>query len=85
VTYLANERAKGGTNYAERRAEVIGFIEDAAMSGDPRIADLVKVSFIENLHLLGHDCQSTAQQLGPAARRLLDDYIAEWGAVCKEQ
>src|SRR5712691_11269401 len=49
----------------------LSFIDRAGLSDDERVVNLVAVSFLENLHMLGPACSAVAQRLGPGARRAL--------------
>jgi len=48
---------------------VLDFIDTAAASDDEDVVNLVAVSFLENLHMLGPACGPFVQKLGTRARR----------------
>jgi hypothetical protein len=84
VSNLAHERTANRVRYAGRVAEVLRFIEEAAASTDVRVDNLIQVSFIENLHLLGDDCANVISRFDPRTTKLHADYENEWGKVCPE-
>jgi hypothetical protein len=82
VSFLSGQRTGDPANFPTLLTAVARFAEEAAGSKDERIEDLLKVSFIENLHLLGPDCRLLVERFGPRVGRLLADYETEWGTVC---
>ena len=83
VSFLVEERDGTPDTWHELVGRSLEFIEKAAESGDPRMKELIKVSFVENMHLFGSDCQAVADRLGPASRNLMREYEAKWGSVCR--
>jgi len=55
-------------------ARIVDFIEAAAGSGDEKVTNLVMVSFLENLHILGPNCRRVRALLGPRTQRLAAEY-----------
>jgi hypothetical protein len=82
VSFLREQRSRHDARYPTLLTAAARFVEEASGSSDERVGDLLKVSFIENLHLLDGDCRLLVGKFGPTARRLLADYEAEWGSVC---
>src|ERR1700694_5020330 len=56
--------------------KAVDFIEAAAQSGDEQVVDLVVVSFIENLHILGPNCRRVRGLLGARTQLLAAEYEA---------
>jgi hypothetical protein len=64
---------------------VVDFIEAAAASGDEKVTNLVMVSFLENMHILGLNCRRVRALLGPRTQRLADEYEKHFHEkVCPE-
>jgi hypothetical protein len=85
VSFLNSARVSGAESEFDRLLFVIlAFIEDMAASGDARLADLVEVSFLENLHNLGPKCPEVLRRLGPMTAHLRTKYEASWGRIFEE-
>lgn len=82
VSKLADERRLNHSRYTERAVAVGRFIEEAAGSTDERVTDLIQVSFIGSLHLLGEECRKIVRGPGPRTAKLLADYENNWGKAC---
>jgi hypothetical protein len=82
VSFIASERTRAPDRASAILGRVLTFIESQAESADEDVRDLIKVSFLENLHLLGPDCREVVGNLGPASSKLLAEYEAQWGRVC---
>lgn len=82
--HLAELARSGSSDYEPFLCRVLSFMERAAQSADARVQNLVEVSFLENLHLLGSRCVEVAGRLGPATQRLRTRYESEWGPICPE-
>ena len=84
---LSTLLAEAATGHDPARFEslvtrVLAFVEEVSNSEDPQLTNLVKVSFLENLHTLGRRCRDVVQRLGPRTEKLLWEYEAAWGKVC---
>ena len=69
---------------AELARRIAEFVERAASSPDKRLQDLVMVSFIENLGLLGERCHKMFALMGPRTSALAAAYERKWGTVCQK-
>jgi hypothetical protein len=61
---------------------VVDFLERASSSEDERVRDLVTVSFLENLGLLGERCSELVRVFGPRTSALATEFERRWGSIC---
>lgn len=62
---------------------ILGFIEDAAQSGDEGVAELVQLSFLENLHQTGPYYWAIRSRLKPVSFKLLESVEQGWNGSTK--
>lgn len=67
---------------ADLAERVVQFLERASSSDDERVHDLVMVSFLENLGLLGEKCSELVMMFGSRTAALAAKYEDRWGTIC---
>jgi hypothetical protein len=78
VTLLVDAQADP-ERFKQLTDRALAFIERAGWSTDAQVVNLVAVSFLENLHLLGRSCVDVSGRLGPGGRRALKQVS---GPIC---
>lgn len=81
VTLLVDASADAA-KFTDALSRAVQFIERAASSEDPEVVNLVEVSFIESLHLLGPTCGALLEWLGPHGQAARSRYESRWGRIC---
>jgi hypothetical protein len=69
LVLLLKDATGDEVRFAALSNRVLDFIDVAASSDDERVVNLVAVSFLENLHMLGPACSRFVEILGSRARR----------------